>query len=62
MVDSGAGISDTSSTTNVIPHFYHTSVRINATAEGVIGDPTLTKLDVRAIHFDGMHHNVLSVH
>ena len=35
---------------------------LNATAEGVISDPTLTKLGIRAIHIDGMHHNLLSVY
>ena len=69
MVDSGAGMSGNSVTNNLR---YTMSCRIpitpafgsvlNATAEGVIIDPTLTKLGIRAIHIDGIHHNLLSVH
>ena len=69
MVDSGAGMSGTSNTNNlrdtmscrisITPAF---GIVLNATAEGVISDPTLTKLGIRTIHIDGMHHNLWSVH
>ena len=35
---------------------------INATSEGLISDPTFKKLGIKAIHIEGMHHNLLSVH
>ena len=60
MVDSGAGMSGTSTCRIPITPAYGSV--LNATAEGVISDPTLTKLGIRAIHIDGMHHNLLSVH
>ena len=69
MVDSGAGMSGTSSTSNLRDTMScHISITpafgslLNATVEGVISDPTLTKLGIRTTHIDGMHHNLLSVH
>ena len=69
MVDSGAGMSGTSSTNNLrdttsyrIPITPAFGSVLNAAAEGVISDRTLTKLGIRAIYIDGMHHNLLSVH
>ena len=69
MVDSGACMSGTRSTNKLhdtmscrIPITPAFGSVLNATAEGVISDPTLTKLGIRAIHIDGMHHNLLSVH
>ena len=60
MVDSGASMSGTSSTNNLrdtmscrIPITPAFGSVLNATAEGVISDPTLTKLGTRAIHIDG---------
>ena len=54
MVDSGAGMSGTSSTNNLrdtmscrIPITPAFGSVLNATAEGVISDPTLTKLSIR---------------
>ena len=35
---------------------------INATPEGLINDPTFKQLGIKAIHIEGMHHNLLSVH
>ena len=35
---------------------------INATSEGLINDPTFKQLGIKAIHIEGMHHNLLSVH
>ena len=35
---------------------------MNATSEGTISDPTLDKLGIKAIHIEGMHHNMLSVY
>ena len=35
---------------------------MNATSEGLISDPTFKGLGIRAIHIEGMHHNLLSVH
>ena len=67
MVDSSAGMSGTSSTNNLrdttsyrIPFTPAFGSVLNATAEGVVSDPTLTKLGIRATHIDGMHHNLLS--
>ena len=69
MVDLGAGMSGTSSTNNLrdtmsclIPLTPAFGSVLNATAEGVISDPTLTKLGIRAVRINGMHHNLLSVH
>ena len=69
MVDSGAGMSGTASTTNLIdtirckipitPAFRSV---MNATTEGLISDPTFKGLGLKAIHIEGMHHNLLSVH
>ena len=69
MVDSGAGISGASSTTNlkdttrcrisITPVF---GAVMNATSEGLISDPTFNELGIKAIHIEGMHHNLLSVH
>ena len=66
MIDSGAGMSGTSSTNNLrdtmscrIPITPAFGSVLNATAEVVIFDPILTKLGLRAIHIDGMHHNLL---
>ena len=68
MVDSGAGMSGTSSTNNLrdtmscrIPITPAFGSVLNTTAEGAISNPTLTKLGIRAIHIDGMHHNLLYV-
>ena len=69
MVDSGAGMSSTSSTTNLkdtircrIPITPAFGAVINATSEGLISDPTYKELGIKAIHIEGMHHNLLSVH
>ena len=35
---------------------------MNATSEGMIGDPIFKELGIKAIHIEGMHHNLLSVH
>ena len=35
---------------------------MNARSEGLISDRTLKKLGIKAIHIEGMHHNLLSVH
>ena len=35
---------------------------MNATSEGTISDPTFDKLGIKAIHIEGMHHNLLSVY
>ena len=35
---------------------------MNATSEGLISDPTFKKLRIKAIHIEGIHHNLLSVH
>ena len=35
---------------------------MNATSEGLISDPTFKGLGIKAIHIEGMHHNLLSVH
>ena len=62
MVDSGAGMSGTSSTINLkdtmrckIPITPAFGAVMNATA-------TLEGLGIKAIHIEGMHHNLLSVH
>ena len=69
MVDSGAGMSGTSSTTNLkdtmrckIPITPAFGEVMNATSEGLINDPTFKQLGIKAIHIEGMHHNLLSVH
>ena len=69
MVDSGAGMSGTSSTINLkdtmrckIPITPAFGEVMNATSEGLISDPTFKKLGIKAIHIEGMHHNLLSVH
>ena len=69
MVDSGAGMSGTSSSINLkdtmrcrIPITPAFGEVMNATSEGLISDPTFKKLRIKAIHIDGMHHNLLSVH
>ena len=69
MVDSGAGMSDTSSTTNLkdtirckIPITSAFRAVLNATTEGLISDPTYRELGIKAIQIEGMHHNLLSVH
>ena len=69
MVDSGAGMSGTSSTINIkdairckIPITPAFGAVMNATSEGLISDPTFKELDIKAIHIEGMHHNLLSVH
>ena len=69
MVDLGAGMSRTGSTTNLIdtmrckipitPAF---GAVMNAKSEGLISDPILKELGIKAILFEGMHHNLLSVH
>ena len=35
---------------------------MNATSEGLISDPTFKGLGIKAIHIEGMHLNLLSVH
>ena len=35
---------------------------MNATSEGLISDPTFKELDIKDIHIEGMHNNLLSVH
>ena len=35
---------------------------MNATTEGLISDPTFKEVGIKAIHVEGMHHNLLSVH
>ena len=35
---------------------------MNARSEGLISDRTLKKLGIKAIHIEGMHHNLLPVH
>ena len=69
MVNSGAGMSGTSSTINIkdtmrckIPITPAFGEVMNATSEGLISDPTFKKLGIKAIHIEGMHHNLLSVH
>ena len=69
MVDSGAGMSGTSSTINLkdtirckIPITPAFGAVMNATSEGLISDPTFKELGIKAIHIEGMHHNLLSVH
>ena len=69
MVDSGAGMSGTASATNLkdtircrIPITPAFGAVINATSEGLISDPTYKELGIKAIHIEGMHHNLLSVH
>ena len=64
MVDSGAGMSGTSSSTNlkdttrpITPAF---GAVMNATSEGLISDPTCNELGMKAIHIEGMNHNLLS--
>ena len=69
MVDSGAGMSSISSTNNLkntmrckIPITPAFGSVMNATSEGIINDPTFDKLEIKAIHIEGMHHNLLSVY
>ena len=69
MVDSGAGMSGTSRTTTLkdtmrcgIPITPAFGAVMNATSEGLISDPTFKELGIKAIHIEGMHHNLLSVH
>ena len=69
MVDSGAGMSGTSSTINLkdtmrcrIPITPAFGEVMNATSEGLIRDPTFKKPGIKAIHIKRMHHNLLSVH
>ena len=69
MVDSGAGMSGTSSTINLkdtikckIPITPAFGAVMNATSEGLISDPTFKGLGIKAIHIEGMHHKLLSVH
>ena len=69
MIDSGAGMSGTSSTNNLkntmrckIPITPAFGSVMDATSEGTINDQTLGPLGIRAIHIEGMHHNLLSVY
>ena len=69
MIDSGAGMSRTSSTNNLkntmrrkIPITPASRSVMDATSEGTINDQTLGQLNIRAIHIEGMHHNLLSVY
>ena len=64
MIDSGAGMSGTSSTNNLkntmrckIPITPAFGSVMDATSEGTINDQTLGPLGIRAIHIEGMHHN-----
>ena len=66
MIDSGAGMSGTSSTNNLkntmrckMPI---TPAVMNATSGSTINDPTLEKLGIKAIYIEGMHHNLFSVY
>ena len=66
MVDSGAGMSGRSSTIN-LKDTMRCRIQITPTfgevmSEGLISDPTFKKLGIKAIHIEGMHHNLLSVH
>ena len=63
LVDSGAGMSGTSSTINLretmrckIPIPPAFGAVVNATTEGMISYPTFKKLGIKAIHIEGMHH------
>ena len=69
IVDSRAGKSGTSSTINLkdtmrckIPITPAFGAVMNATSESLINDPTFKELDINAIHIEGMHHNLMSVH
>ena len=69
MVDSVAGMSGTTSTTNLkdtvrckIPITPAFGGVMNATSEGMISDPIFQDLGIKTIHIEGMHHNLLSVH
>ena len=69
MIDSGAGMSGTSSTNNLkntmcckIPITPVFGSVMNATSEGTISDPTFDKLGIKAIQIECMHHNLLSVY
>ena len=60
MVDSGAGMSGTSSTINLkdtmrckIPMTPAFRAVMNATSEGLISDPTFKGLGIKAIHIEG---------
>ena len=69
MIDSEADMSGPSSKNNlrdtmsfrilVTPAFGSV---LNATWEDVMSNSTLAKPGIRAIHIDGMHHDLLSVH
>ena len=70
MVDSEADMSGTSSTINLretmgckIPITPVFGAVMNATTqEGMISDPTFKKLRIKAIHIEGMQHDLLSLH
>ena len=69
MVYSGAGMSGAASTTNQkdtmrckIPITAAFRAVMNATTEGLISNPAFKGLGLKAIHIEGMHHNLLSVH
>ena len=69
MIDSGAGMSGTSSKKNLkntmrckIPITPAFGSVMNATLEGTISDPTFDQLGIKAIHIEGMHRNLLSVY
>ena len=69
MVDSGAGLSGTKNTINLkdtrrwkIPITPAFEAVMDATSEGLIGDSTFKEMGIKAIHIEGMHHNLLSIH
>ena len=68
-IDSGAGLSGTNNrnllacpSTCRVPITPAFGEMITATSEGSIRDPRLGQLNIRALHVDKMHHNLLSVH
>ena len=69
LIDSGAGLSGTNNrnllscpSTCRVPITPAFGEMITATSEGSIRDPRLGQLNIRALHVDKMHHNLLSVH
>ena len=69
LIDSGAGLSGTNNrnllacpSTCRVPITPAFGEMITATSEGSIRDPRLGQLNIRALHVDKMHYNLLSVH
>ena len=69
LTDSGAGLSGTNNrnllacpSTCRVPITPAFGEMTTATLEGSIRDPRLGQLNIRALHVDKMHHNLLSVH